>query len=45
MPIHAHGLLATLSRWPKSRVELSSLVLHSEVPLFNLLQAAATRLR
>ena len=30
-PIHAHELW-TLSPWPKSRFELSSLVIRSEVP-------------
>ena len=41
-PIHTHELW-TLSPWPKSRSELSSLVVHSEVPQFN--RHAATRVR
>jgi hypothetical protein len=40
-PIHAHEL-STLSRWPKTVSELSSLVLLSEVPQFSCY--AATRL-
>jgi hypothetical protein len=39
-PIHTYELIRTLSPWPKNRRELSSLSNHSEVPLFNIVQAA-----
>ena len=42
-PIHTYELIETLSLWPKTALELSSLSNHSEVPLFNVRQAATLR--